>query len=77
MQGVGRAPTTRTMTRGHRKAFPKIYSMRLKAAKRNMPQEEGEKGIANIGSLQQPVNSSGSNSLGLNTLGGFRAVGTW
>lgn len=41
-----------------------------------MPQEEGEKDTANTGSLQQLLNLSGSNSLGLNTQGGFRTMRT-
>lgn len=41
-----------------------------------MPQEEAEKDTANTGSLQQLLNLSGSNSLGLNTQGGFRTMRT-
>lgn len=41
-----------------------------------MPQEEGEQDTASTGSLQQLLNLSGSNSLGLNTQGGFRTMRT-
>lgn len=41
-----------------------------------MAQEEGDKDNANTGSLQQLLNLSGSNSLGLNTQGGFRTMRT-
>lgn len=47
-----------------------------KSCKIQMTQEEGEKDTANTGSLQQLLNLSGSNSLGLNTQGGFRTMRT-
>lgn len=37
----------KTMARGHHETFPKTCSTWLKATKRNKPQEEGGKGIAN------------------------------
>lgn len=56
--------------------FPKADSTRIKAVKSKCHRRRERRTRANPGSLQQLLNLSGSNSLGLNTQGGFRTMRT-